>query len=189
MDARASADAAVAEYIDPREWFEAHGAKGSLDAYANSWGCASIAVGAAREDALRCTDAVEVGEGGENDLWVYRMVEHEIVRVVRAGKVVDILDVATSIHSVDAPPPPPGRESRGFVNLELDVASDGMSATVVALDPKVDCQRVHESPPEPEADYAAMARGWDKFDNKWITRICNGRGAFVWKGRRFARTR
>jgi hypothetical protein len=146
-------------------------------------------VGAAREDALRCTDAVEVGEGGENDLWVYRMVEHEIVRVVRAGKVVDILDVATSIHSVDAPPPPPGRESRGFVNLELDVASDGMSATVVALDPKVDCQRVHESPPEPEADYAAMARGWDKFDNKWITRICNGRGTFVWKGRRFARTR
>jgi len=179
-----------AELIDPVKWFSAHGAKQeSLDKFDGSYGCVSIIVGAARESALLCTDIEETSRGHDDTL-VYRVVTHQIVRVVRAGKVVTVLDVRTRLESLDGAAPRPGEPPQGIVDLKLSITPDGLSATVDALDPEADCQARDAVPVvKAEGEDAAQERAWAAFDREWETRICNGRGSYIWKGRRFVQAR
>lgn len=193
LDAGPPADAEShldeAELVDPAEWLRAHGAKeGSLDKFNYASGCVSIVVGAAREAALLCTDIEDVSAGDDQNP-VYRVVSHQIVRVVRAGKVVAVLDVRTRLEPLDGPVPPPGQPWHGIVDLELAIAPDGMSARVDSVDPATKCQARDALRGTTDKEYAREDRAWIMFDDEWITRICNGRGRYIWKSGRFVRAR
>ena len=191
IDAGSSADkkSDVLEIIDPREWFAAHGAKQALDEYDSSGGCSELVVGVARDAALLCTDVKDVSRGHDDTL-VYRVVTHQIVRLVRAGKIVTALDVETRLESLDGPVAPPGKRTRGIVELTLSLAADGMSAIVVPFDPESDCRSADPAgvtSVQPDDD--AQTRAWVAFDDQWIKRICKGRGTYAWNGHRFSRGR
>jgi hypothetical protein len=179
------------DWIEAREWLAAHGAKGDLEPFANAYGCASFVVGSAREPAVSCVEVEDVSAGGDENP-VYRVVSHRIVRVVRNAKVVSVLDVMTRIEALDGPVALPGEESRGFLDLDVTIARDGMSAKVVPLDPKTDCHAPAASPdPAPVGDddkeFLAQNRAWIDFDSKWEAKMCKQRGTYVWKSGRFVR--
>ena len=171
--------------IWPSKWFAARGA--TLDEYDNSYGCTELVVGAAREAALLCTATEDVSAGDEENP-VYRVVTRQLVRLARAGKVVTVLDLPMRIEPLDGPVAVLGEGPMpGIVDVQLAIASNGLSATVRPLDPKSDCQGRVPSAHVDKAD--ASEADWINFDDKWRTRICNGRGKYTWKGGRFVRAR
>lgn len=191
-DAETPADAerfGADDLLEPRVWFPAHGARAeSIDEYDNSYGCVSIVVGAAHEPALQCTDIEDVSTGGDENS-VFRVITHQIVRVVREGKVVKVLDVRTRLEPLDGVAATLGQEQpSGIVDMKLTIAADGLSAIVEPLDPKTDCRRrgaTHVVDDDPEI--AAQLQVWVAFDDEWTTRICKARGRYFWKNRFFRR--
>lgn len=194
--ARPSADVGAAARVvrinarvnDPARWFAAHGATESLDRDQHLDACVELVVGAAGEPALLC-DEQEVVTRGLNELAVYRVVVHRVVRVVRAGSIQSVLDGRTALLAARQPYP----RARGILELTLRIARDGRSATVEASTTD-DCKTVQ--PPEPEPylpgqEVAPEERDWVRadryFEQIWVERLCSERGSFVWQGDRFER--
>jgi hypothetical protein len=173
--------------VDPQQWLSARGVTGApLDPGVE--GCVEHDVGTSRERALLCDEVVEAsGKNTKNP--VYRVVTHRVVLVVRAHKIVPVLDVETTIQVLDGPPPSIGRagvrKHDAILALDLTIASDGLSATVGdKTDPT---WNVHESCNDTRVD-TPRDRGmaeWMAFDHELIRRLCNGRGTYVWKHDRF----
>jgi hypothetical protein len=177
---------------DPRQWLSAQGV---TDAPLAPWGvdgCIERVVGTSRERALLCDEVVSA-TGANPDNPVYRVVTHGVVLVVRARKIVVLLDVETAIQVLDGPAPSMGRDG-GWKNdailaLDLTIAADGMSATVGdTTDPKwhlrQSCKDTRVYTPTQDDRDRGRAE-WMAFDNEWIRRLCNGRGTYVWRDDRF----
>jgi hypothetical protein len=171
------------------EWLSPRGATGSLDRFGNVWGCVEIVVGTAREPALVCDEAQEPSRG-KDETSVYRVVTHRVAFVVRAHKIVTVLDVEWRLEALDAPHPGPGRSSPAIIELQLTIAPDGMSATLE--DARADM--MDACPAEIPSARTPQKQGekgeldaWRAFDDELERRMCNARGGFIWKAGRFVR--
>ncbi|MEO9142915.1 MAG: hypothetical protein ABI332_11600, partial [Polyangiaceae bacterium] len=109
--------------------------------FSNSTRCEEIAVGTAREAALVCTDIKDESRnaptagGGTAAVHVYRVIDHRIVRVVRAGSVVSVLDAEITLEPSDKEM----ATQRNLLDLRFSLAADGMSATLDDHGPGVSC--------------------------------------------------
>jgi len=173
---------APVKIADPARWMAARGVQvAPLENYGNKWGCVEIAVGTARELALVCSEVKDVSRGAmATPDSVYRVVEHRIVRVVRAGSVVTVLDAEITLEPLDKE-----TVTQGYLlDLRFRVAPDGMSVTVDDHGPGAHC---------PSAKYlndkSSCKTGdvWTRFDCEQWFRMCNARGGYVWQGDRFVR--
>jgi hypothetical protein len=147
-------------------WLSAHGATGSLDDFGNECCCVELRVGTALEPAVQCDELDDVGV--PDGYWA---IVHRIVRVVRAGTSVKVLDVPIQLGNMDRSPRP-GRSWADF-ELELRIAPDGTSATVDAREHGCAARTAkHEA-----EDAVDVAR----------RRMCAARGVYRWNGARFRR--
>lgn len=140
--------------------------------------CIKLVVGTAREHAELCDDF-------DGDYW---RATHQIVRVVRAGKTVTVLDVVTQIEGFDT--------GATMLETRLRVAADGMSATVVAVPaepdapeptsghPSEDCKN---APPTPDDEATERATHGRPTYGELRRRLCGARGRYRWAGGRFVR--
>lgn len=155
------------QVMDPNQWFSSRGVSGPTGEFGDSGGCVELVVGTAREHALLCDEMEEFRCDQGPACWVFT---HSIVRVVRAGKIVPVLDVKTQVLGFDTGPPP-------FVEVRLSVAANGMSATI------------SDSPEERTDDCKGVGIDADKNYLAARRRVCVSRGAFRWKRDRFVRVR
>ena len=165
-------DAGVPPAAEPilTEWLFAHGAKGSLEGFGNECCCVELRVGTAREPAMQCDELEDVGDA--DGYWV---VVHRVIRIVRGGKIVKVLDVPTHVGNLDRPPAPLGVSRRPWADfgLELRIARDGSSATLDDADHD-GAARIENHKPKDALDEA-------------IRHICAARGVYRWNGGRFRR--
>ena len=130
--------AANAEQVDfAREWFRARGVKGPK----NLTDCIELVVGTSREQALVCDES---HAGPATKKYTHGLVtQRRVVRVVRAAKIVSVLDVETSRADVSWSLPE--------LALELRIADDGMSAvTIDLINCEIEsnarkCEKTHEA--------------------------------------------
>ncbi len=151
---------AHAEDVDLEKWLRARGVMGEIDPLRQPFGCRELVVGKAREAALACVEIEEVSSGG-GEYPIVLVVTHQTVNVVRAGKVVVVLDASTRLEPFDGLP-----GLRALLELQLRLAPDGMSATLEA-----DCQ----------------ARRGAGFEADLERRMCDARGSYMWAHGRFER--
>lgn len=152
---------------DPNQWFVSKGVSQPGGQFGDSGGCVELVVGPAREDALLCDEMEEFRCEHGPACWVFT---RSIVRVVRAGKIVPVLDVKTQVLGFDTGPPP-------FVEVRLTIAANGMSVTV-ADSPEQRTDSCKGAGMDADRNYLAARR-----------RVCRSRGAFRWKHNRFERVR
>ena len=122
-DHRARPAPAPTPSIEPTNWLIAHGAREPVDetvrqqGYGDGGDCSELRVGPAHERALQCVE--ENDNSAEGGYWA---VFDRVVLLVRAGKVVKVLDVPVSFTSGDS----------GYTAFKLDlrIAADGNSATL-----------------------------------------------------------
>jgi hypothetical protein len=139
---------------DPAAWLAARGVT-ALTEQAKSWCCCSeVVVGSASERALRCSEPEDSAIDG-----TYTIAVHDVVRVVRGGKAVIVLDAWTSLRNLDLRPGSPP-----IVELSLTIGRDGRTVTLIDGGGGRDA-----CPHRSGTSRAAL------FD-KWIERICHGRG-------------
>jgi hypothetical protein len=180
------------QYRDPVEWLAARGvANPALAAGKNVYRCAEVSVGSPPEVGMLCSEAQEVSRG-QGPSAVYRVLEHRKLKVVRSKKPVVVLDAIETVSQLD-------KEFSAhvdIVNLEVNVATDGLSVTVgepsseVDLGngerrPRVTCDEARAAAaPAPDDD--PVLRRWHLFDQELISRACSARGRWVWNAGRFA---
>jgi hypothetical protein len=140
--------------------------------------CIKLVVGTTSEQAELCTDF----RGG------YWIATHQVVRVVRAGKKVTVLDVLTRVEGIDT--------GATMLETRLRITADGMSATVDAVaakpnapqptpgNPVEDCK---SPPPNPKDDKVERANYGRPTYGELRRRICDELGTYVWDGERFTR--
>lgn len=191
----ATASAAPAPVDDVQAWLAARGVTASP---LEPWGvgnCVEQDVGKRHERALVCEEVVDAS-AGSRDNPVYRVVTHRVALVVRARKIVPVLDVETTIQVLDAIPRRIGKggvQHDAILALSVTIAGDGMSATVgdntdPAWESRESCKDVHVYKPTKEDRDNGMVE-WNTFDNGLLRRLCSRRGTYVWKGDRFVRAR
>jgi hypothetical protein len=154
------------------EWFKAHGATGSLDQIDFGWGCEEVAVGPDAVPALACSihDEVTRDAGAEP---VFRALVRRVVRLVRNGKIVTVLDVITNLDVYDAP----GPNWPSLFALELRIKGEK-----AVLDDNGKCAKV---PARQSGDESRVA--WHNLDRDMASRMCKARGTYRWKRGRFVR--
>ncbi|MEO7110608.1 MAG: hypothetical protein ABI183_09235 [Polyangiaceae bacterium] len=173
---------------DVEKWLTDRGVPASqLGKFSNGTGCVEIAVGTLREAALVCADVKEASRNASLPAdYVYRMIDHRIVRVVRAGSVVSVLDAEITLEPLDREMGMQGN----LLDLRFRLAPDGMSATLDDHGPGVSCASaqssnayfINKKSPEDKA-----GRTWALFDLELTTRMCNARGGYMWQGDHFVR--
>ncbi|HEX5061728.1 MAG TPA: hypothetical protein VFV99_20315 [Kofleriaceae bacterium] len=138
--------------------------------------CVELVVGTAREEAVLC----------EETDYNYWTVTHQVVRVVRAGKTVPVLDLLTKIEAFDS----------GAIWLEqrLRIGADGMSAILDGV-PITDVSARHTGQPGPFEDCnhasdwkGSPIEGEPKYRDL-RRQSCNALGAYQWNGGRFVHQR
>ena len=154
--------------MDPNEWFASKGAADTTGEFGDSGGCVELVVGTSHEDALLCDEMQEFRCEEGPACWVFT---RSIVRVVRGGDIVPVLDVRTQVVGFDTGPGAP------FVEVRLTVAANGLSATVTDS-PEQRTDNCKGARTDPDKNYLAARR-----------RVCVSRGAFRWKHNRFERVR
>ena len=136
--------------------------------------CVKLVVGTAREDAVLCA---EIDDG-------YWRVTRQVVRVVRAGKSVALLDVLTKIEGVDS--------GAIFLEQRLRIASNGLSATLDGV-PITDVSSARSGTGQPgpseDCNHASDWEGGSIADRPRYRdlrrRSCDALGAYRWDGGRF----
>jgi hypothetical protein len=171
--ASAGGDPAVpTDSVDDAEaWLSARGVKNAAKQLGDVCCCVEVIVGTGSERALRCSEAKTLPLEGS-----YTIVVSEVVRVVRAGKAVTVLEVLSSLQNLDDPP-----GARAVLKLGVTVDPKGLAATVT--DPGDSRNRCDALPPR-SADKTTSERVY----RKWIDRICDSRGTHRWRRGRFVRT-
>lgn len=151
-----------------RDWLSAQGATASLDDLGNECCCVELAVGPAHEPAAQCDELEDLPV--DEAYWV---VVHRIVRVVRAGAIVTVLDLPVQLGDMDRLP----RRGEPWADLELalTIAPDGTSATLDGA--AAACTAPTGDP-----------KGADARDTA-IRRMCAARGVYGWSGAGFVRLR
>jgi hypothetical protein len=141
--------------------------------------CIDLVVGAARERAVLCND-VE---------WAYWTVTRQVVRVVRAGKKVIVLELPTRVEGFDT--------GATMLETRLRIAADGMSATVDGVPAKRDApEPTHGNPiedcksaPPTRKDEAQERANYGRPTyGELMRRLCASRGTYRWSGDRFTRS-
>jgi len=120
---------------------------------------------------LLCDETREGGGEPPPGPWVET---HRVVRVVRAGKIVSVLDVTTMVQGFDSGHP--------RLKLQLTFSADGMSAT---LEDRGVLQGRSGGTEEVDPSEGCKTGTGGEF----LRRLCKGRGAFQWKAGRFERKR
>jgi len=158
-----SGAAAPPDVEDGDAWLVAHGSKDPEKRLGNACCCVEVRVGRPAERALDCKEEEPGGEPESADIAV-----KEVIRVVRAGKVVKVLDAWVGLENLDRP-----YRSPPWLALRLAVDASGRAATIV--DPG-------------DSRYACKGarRGSAEFD-RWLERVCASRGTYRWRGGRFVR--
>ena len=152
---------------DPAAWLSARGVKDPAKQLGDTCCCVEVSVGSASEHALRCSEATSIPTEGAD------IAVREVIRVVRAGKVVKVLEAWTALENLDLPP-----RSPPALKLELAIAPSARTATIV--DAGGSRNRCDELPPRTKAVTAA-----DRVYRTWRDRICASRGTYRWGGGRF----
>lgn len=161
----------------PKAWLQGQGATvKSLGPLANVDSCVLAGVGSPSEAAILCASHREVDRGAGANA-TYRIVSHRTVSVVRNDAIVNVLDVVEGIQPLD---PETDRDPR-FLVLSLDLAPDGLSATVTDS-AKAGCK--------PSASHLAIEKSlptWWAIDNELVNAACAARGRYTWKGGTFVK--
>lgn len=178
------------EVIDLEEWLTERGV-GAAERKKLPYiymSCKARRIGDAEDEALDCSaqDLAERGVGADH---VYRMRIRRAMYVVRAQRVhvaLDLVETVTILDKLDL-------EQPDIVDLEVQLAQDGMSARLVdrvALEEGLSPLRSCDSAlAELDARIrSADASSWDHFDRHLAKQACAARGPYVWKGTRFVRT-
>jgi hypothetical protein len=143
--------------------------------------CTKIDVGAPPEEALVCSE-IEHVRATVGATHVYRVQFRRRVRVVRANRVVVILDVVETVTPLDKF----DLEDPNLLDLDLQFASDGLSATLDDSNAQsaVGCT----------AALGSLSGGGDPVSSKWnafdlalLKSACAARGRYVWKTGAFSR--
>lgn len=154
--------AAAKDVDDPQAWLTEHGVKDAASQLGDACCCVEVSVGRPAEAALSCREARAGGHAESADIAVT-----QVIRVVRAHKVVKVLEAWVELANLDLP-----RGSGPWIDLRVTIDRTGRALTIV--DPggaHYDC--VH-------------ARGSTEFD-AWLARVCASRGTYRWSGGRFVR--
>lgn len=164
------ANKAAPIYAD--EWLKAHGATESLDGIDGGWGCVEVAVGPDKTPCLVCSIHDEVSRDAGTEP-VFRALVRRVARLVRAGKVVTVLDVITNLDVYDAAGP-------NWPSIfELDLRIKG---SVAVLDDHGTCAKL---PARKSGDESQVA--WHNLDRDVAARMCKARGTYRYKRGRFVR--
>jgi len=162
LGAVAAAGTAPKSVEDGDAWLVAHGSKDAEKRLQNACCCVEVSVGRPAERALDCQEERDGGHAESADI-----VVSEVVRVVRGGKVVKVLEALVGMQNLDWRP-----GSRHWLDLHVTIAADGRSATIVeAGDTVTSC---------------GAPRGTGAFET-WVARVCASRGTYRWRGGRFVR--
>ena len=137
--------------------------------------CVRLVVGSGRENALLCDEI------HDQDYW---RVTHQVVRVVRAGRSVLVLDVPTKIEGQDS--------GDLWLELRLTVGSSGLAASLDSVPLTLDGPPASQPGPLEDCD---TAPDWNDSEVKRQAglstyrelrrRFCNARGPYKWNGGRF----
>ena len=157
------AGAAPKAVEDGDAWLAAHGSKDPEKRLQNACCCVEVSVGRPAEHALDCKEEQSGGHPESADI-----VVTEVIRVVRGGKVVKVLEALVGMQNLDWNP-----GSRHWLDLRLTVDASGRTATIVEEGGTVVACKT--------------PRGTDEFD-KWVDRVCASRGTYRWRGGRFVRS-
>lgn len=150
------------------DWLTARGATLPRDGVDGD-SCEETTVGPAREAALAC-DVLQ--EGGRYEPPGFWMSTHRVFRVVRAGKIVTVLDVQKMLQGFDSGWP--------RLVLQIELSADGKKVVVedrgvVSGGPLAQRGPEESCTPKPGGDF--------------IRRLCAGRGTYQWRGGRYVRAR
>jgi len=179
------AGTARADELDVGTWLEARGASADPESSFN-WQnamCSEVAVGPHREAALECYEEEYVSRPIPGEaVPANRNVVHVLLRVVRARKLVTLIDVPVRTFSEDAQPrpitvaPPPWHP--------FEIAKDGLSIVVGDPDDAAGCKSLASAP---RSKGTTEERIWAALRADLEGRICNARGRYVWTRGRFSR--
>ncbi|HET9992706.1 MAG TPA: hypothetical protein VFQ65_29430, partial [Kofleriaceae bacterium] len=98
-----------------------------------------------------------------------------VIRVVRAGKAVTVLEALSALENLDDPP-----RSRPVLALRVTIDHNGLTAT--STDPGDSLNRC-DALGRRSADRTAAEHVY----REWLDRICDSRGTYRWRGGRFVR--
>jgi len=130
--------------------------------------CVEVVVGSPAEHALRCSEEESIPTEGAD------IAVREVIRVVRAGKVVKVLEAWAAVENLDLPP-----GSLPAIKVQLTIDRSGRTATIVDADGRNACRAL----PRLTADSTRADRAY----RKSMDRVCAGRGTYRWRGGRFVR--
>jgi len=181
----AAPDPSPSAELDLRAWLAA---RGVTEPGEEIYGCTELVVGTAREPAVLCTLIEEVSRPiRDADMPAFRVVTHDVIRVVRGRKLVTVLDAVIRFQPLDGPPPRP--DAPPIVD-PIAVAHDGRSVTVGSPDDAAGCKLVATRATRALAGLGAddrVGRAWIVLDRDLETSVCAARGRYVWRGGRFVR--
>ena len=153
---------------DPGAWLSARGVKDPAKQLGDTCCCAEVSVGG----AFRARAALQRGDRHPDRGSRHR--RQEVIRVVRARKVVKVLEVWTALENLDLPP-----RSAPALKLELAIDHSARTATIVDADGRNRCDAL---PPRTKAMTPA-----DRVYRTSMDRICASRGTYRWRGGRYVR--
>ena len=164
MSAVAAPAASRKEVDDTTAWLTARGVEDADTELGDVCCCVEVRVGKPAETALDCREARAGGAPESADIAIA-----EVIRVVRAHKVVKVLDAWTGLENLDMPI---GRGVRPWLDLPVTIDRTGRTLTIASPSASMyDCSH---------------KRGEPVFDG-WLERVCASRGTYRWSGGRFVR--
>lgn len=151
---------------------------GARDAPAGSENCVKLVVGSGREDALLCDEIYD------QEYW---RVTHQVVRVVRAGRSVPVLDVPTRIEGQDS--------GDLWLELRLTVALNGLAASLDGMPIALDGPPTAQPGPLEDCDTASDLKDSEVERQAGLSayrelrrQFCKARGTYKWNASRFQPT-
>jgi hypothetical protein len=164
-----SASASPEDFV-PDAWFTAHGATAPSKELQQPCCCIEITVGSPGELGLRCLDAE-----GVNDHESAQIGVRTVIQVVRAKKVVKVLDAWTGFLNMDSPAHTPP-----MIDSDVTFDKTGRTATVTESGKgRLKCDHLDKPSPQ-DGDFERIRR-------QWIDRVCASRGTYHWRGGRYQR--
>jgi hypothetical protein len=148
--------------------------------------CTALTVGPAHEAAVKCYTQEDVSRPiAGDDMPAFRVLDHYLIRVARDHQVVTLIDVPVKAEALDGIPLPLNAKRKPW--HPFDVAPDGKSIVVGDPGEAAACRNRHARATNDGRPRSLGDRVWAALDRDLEDRICNARGTYVWRGRRFQR--